>query len=95
MRKNVLSIEITKSGCWEWIPYRDRDDYGLINISGKLRRAHRFSYELFFGEIPKGQWVLHKGDNPPCINPAHLFCGTAKTNADDRDLKKRVWRHVT
>lgn len=81
--------------CWEWSTYKDKDGYGYFSTveNGKKmnRKAHRMSYMLFNGPIVKGLWVLHKCDNPSCVNPKHLFLGTAKDNAIDRDIKGRAY----
>lgn len=83
-----------RSGCWEWTGSK-RNGYGRLTVGSRIdgtRRsvsAHRMSYELNFGEIPDGMEVCHKCDNPCCINPDHLFLGTRKDNADDRERKGR------
>ncbi len=80
--------------CLEHTTTRDRNGYGVtnVNIGGRYYaiKAHRFAYELAFGPIPSGLSVLHHCDNPPCINPAHLFLGTRADNAADKAAKGRV-----
>lgn len=68
---------------------KDSFGYGYLSIKGKRTKAHRASYELWKGEIPKGLFVCHSCDNPNCINPDHLFLGNAKDNCDDMMNKKR------
>lgn len=76
--------------CWPWLEYKDRDGYGLINIDGKTRRAHRVSFELAHGVISNGMEICHSCDNPSCINPAHLYEGTQKDNIHDAMAKGRL-----
>lgn len=77
------------SGCWEWQGDRGTHGYGRICVDGKREGAHRVSFRLHHGAIPPGMHVCHSCDNPPCVNPGHLFLGTAKDNAQDRQNKGR------
>lgn len=82
-------IKITENGCWEFQGWRDRDGYGRFQAFN-TRRAHRVSYILSHGPIFSDDLlVCHKCDNPPCINPDHLFLGTHKVNHTDRGNKGR------
>lgn len=63
--------------------------YGHLWIKGVLRGAHCLAYELHYGELPDGLSVLHHCDNPPCINPKHLYAGTYQDNARDRERRGR------
>lgn len=83
----------TTDHCWIWIGNRKTNSsgrtYGGFKVKGKMRQAHRVSWEMHRGAIPAGLFVLHSCDNPPCVNPDHLFLGTQKDNALDRDRKGR------
>ena len=82
-------IQINNSGCWIWEAATDKDGYGYFNDGTRNVRPHRYAWEITNGKIPKGLYVLHKCDNPPCCNPDHLFLGTAKDNIDDCLAKGR------
>lgn len=80
------SFIVTKRGCWEWSRGRSKDGYGIgTNKIG----AHRLSWILHFDSIPEGLYVCHECDNPPCVNPSHLWLGTHKQNMEDKTSKGR------
>ena len=83
-------VKKTKT-CWLWVGCENGYGYGVIGtgIKGKNIGAHRLSWQIHNGEIPKGLWVLHKCDNPPCVNPKHLFLGDNKINCMDLKQKGR------
>lgn len=85
---------ITGSGCWEYQGPRKQDGYGRIRIClpGDKRdfQAHRVSYAYYSGVDPGFFHVCHKCDNPACINPGHLFLGTARDNTQDMHQKGRA-----
>jgi len=76
------------SDCWQWNGTKDKDGYGRF-FSGKHTKSHRLSYSLQYGDISEGMCVLHKCDNPSCVNPNHLFLGTHKDNSIDMVNKGR------
>lgn len=89
--------EVKGSGCWEWkrgarvrvMGGKEYPAYGNVWWRGKIRKAHRVMWEIHRGDIPEGKMVLHRCDNPRCVNPAHLFLGSAKENQQDSVEKGR------
>lgn len=79
---------ILKTQCWVWTAGTDQE-YGCF-WDGQKIGAHRFSYKRSKGLIPHGMFVCHRCDNPPCVNPEHLFLGTQKDNMEDCAAKKRL-----
>jgi len=83
-------LKRTESGCWEFQGCRQRG-YGEVVFQKRKRLAHRVAYILAHGEIPEGQYVLHRCDNPPCCNPDHLFLGDQFVNMRDMIQKGRIY----
>jgi len=83
----VKNIDLSSDECIIW-PYRKtQKGYGQITKSTGFGRAHRYSYSVHVGKIPKGMHVLHTCDQRDCINPNHLWIGTHSENMQDM-LKK-------
>lgn len=79
------------NGCIEWIGPLHDTSYGRFTFKSKQRLAHRAAWELFRGDLPANACVLHRCDNPPCVNPDHLFLGDRGDNARDMAAKGRQW----
>lgn len=85
--------------CWEWTgsKYPKPKNYGRMNVGGKILKPHRMAWEIVNQQnIPAGQCVCHSCDNPPCVNPAHLWLGSYAKNNQDRHEKGRsyIWRRA-
>lgn len=104
MDKNKLRLSIANrlakyssrnesSGCLEWHGYKDVYGYGVLLVSTdgtkKNKKAHRLSYEQTYSEIEVGKFVCHRCDVRNCIEPTHLYLGTAADNNKDMMLKGR------
>lgn len=77
------------NGCWNWTGAVNQNGYGWVWFNGGPKGTHRVAWQIYRGPIPKGKQVLHRCDNPPCVNPAHLFIGTNRRNVDDKVKKGR------
>jgi len=91
-RRFYLGVPKGKSAdeCWEWSMSRLKSGYGRVIIGGRQIRAHRVSYEVAHGRVPSGLSVLHHCDNPPCVNPVHLYAGTQLENCRDVYARNRM-----
>jgi hypothetical protein len=82
------------TGCWEWTGERYPSNYGLMRITSngkrKAYRAHRVSWAIYRKTPPDNKYVCHRCDNPPCVNPDHLFLGTQLDNIRDAISKNRL-----
>jgi HNH endonuclease len=100
----ILSERLSKrsqfdpsTGCLIWNGSRNSKGYGSLRfgpVPGVLWKAHRLSWVLHKWPIPQDLQVLHRCDNPPCLNHEHLFLGTNDDNRIDSVIKGRTNRHL-
>lgn len=84
-----------ETGCWLWTGYvKDGTGYGEMSVNGSNYGAHRISYTIRYGDIPDGDWVLHKCHNKTCVNPEHLYLGDVKANVQDSIEEGSFWNGV-
>lgn len=100
LRSISKKISFTDGGCVEWTGAKNDSGYGVLfrkNSEGISKQvfAHRVAYTIFKGPIPDGQIVMHRCDNPLCINPSHLDVGTDADNHLDKCMKGRQPKGIT
>lgn len=89
--KSVNKGDFTVQECWVWRLGTDKDGYGKFSVDGLTVRAHVYAWEISNNaKVPKGKMILHRCDNPPCVNPSHLLPGTARDNIQDC-IRKGRW----
>lgn len=94
-RENFMRhVRKHSSGCWIWTGQMSDKNYGKMKL-GREQYAHRVAFVLFVGPIAPKDHVLHRCDNPPCVNPDHLFLGSHADNMKDSAVKGRMHPTLT
>jgi hypothetical protein len=89
LENRFFSKVIKTETCHVWAASKNPDGYGRFALNGKQEKAHRVSWMLANGDIPKGKMICHHCDNPSCVNPDHLFLGDQSDNMIDMHNKGR------
>lgn len=82
-------LKVTETGCWEYQGWCNEWGYGTMGYRGKTWMVPRLAHVLWKGPIPKGFYICHTCDNPPCANPDHLWAGKSRENLKDCVAKGR------
>src|SRR4051812_46948926 len=95
MSEKLYSLIDKTDSCWLWTGQLGTAGYGKFNYGGKRWTAHRASYQIHIGDLPPVEpgakcCVLHRCDNPRCVNPNHLFLGSQADNMRDKAEKGRA-----
>lgn len=91
MERLLARSLLMPTGCIEFQGCRTKG-YGQLNVDKSRKLAHRLAWEVWKGPVPDGLHVLHRCDNPPCLNVEHLFLGTDADNQKDKVEKGRQLR---
>lgn len=88
--ERVLNAVEKTETCWVWTKGKLAGGYGQVVVDKQKWTAHRLFYSVYKGPIPEGKLICHTCDNPSCVNPEHLYCGTHTENNRDTYTRDRM-----